>query len=146
MAKDLNRLSQLPVREAEEGDKPVTGNVLIAPAGWHCSFSKNGAIRLTDDPPLWGVRPAADASLASAGTVFGSRTIGVVLTGMGRDGTHGLSVIKAKGGRTFAEAESSCVVYGMPKEAMESGAAEKSVDLKYMPETIMAAAKLLSEI
>lgn len=145
MAKDLDRLSALPVREAEDGDQPAMGMVLIAPAGKHCSFSRGGIIRLTDDPPLWGVKPAADVSFASAGTVFGTRTIGVVLTGMGHDGAHGLAVIRSHGGRTLAEAESSCVVYGMPKEAVESGSAERSVDLKYMPEAIDSAIRSIHQ-
>lgn len=144
MARDLNNLTGLTVREAETGDKPTPNTLLIAPAGMHCAFKKSGMITLTEDPPLWGVRPAADVTLSTAGTVFGSRVIGVVLTGMGRDGANGLSVIKSNGGMTYAEHESSCVIYGMPRAAIESGAAQNVVPLQGMPEAIASAVASLS--
>jgi two-component system chemotaxis response regulator CheB len=144
MARDLNKQSTLDVREAEDGDILKPGTVLIAPAGKHCAFKRGGRIVLTDDPPLWGVRPSADVTFSTAGAVFGKRVIGVILTGMGRDGAHGLSIIKENGGQTFAEHESSCVVYGMPRVAIETGAAQNVVPLDKMPQAIAAAVESLS--
>jgi len=139
MARDLNKLTSLSVREAVEGDVPTANTMLVAPAGKHCEFTKRGKITLTTEPLLWGVRPAADISMSTAGSIFANRCVGVVLTGMGRDGAYGLGVMRSHGGRTLAEAESSCVIYGMPKVAIDSGAAEKAVDLDEMPDAIAEA-------
>lgn len=139
MARDLDGLSTLTVREAEDNDSPQPGMVFIAPAGKHTAFARSGRIMLTEDPPLWGVRPAADIAMTTAASVFGQRAIGVVLTGMGRDGAHGLSIIKNNGGTTLAEHESSCIIYGMPKVAIESGAAQSVIPLDKMPDAIAAA-------
>lgn len=138
-ARDLNILTPMDVREAVNGDTPRPDTILIAPAGVHAQFNKSGSIVLTDDPPLWGVRPSADITMASAGNLFGARTVGVVLTGMGKDGAHGLKIIKAKGGTTLAEHESSCIIYGMPKAAINSGAAQKAVPLDRMSSAIASA-------
>jgi two-component system, chemotaxis family, protein-glutamate methylesterase/glutaminase len=139
LARDLDTLTPLKVREAEPGDSPQPDTMLIAPAGKHSAFDRTGTLSLTDDPPLWGVRPAADVTMASAGNTFRSRAIGVVLTGMGRDGAHGLEIIRANGGRTLAEHESSCIIYGMPRVAIESGAAQKAVPLDHMSRAIASA-------
>ena len=139
MARDLNNLTSLSVREAVEGDIPTANTMLVAPAGKHCEFTRREKITLTTEPLLWGVRPAADIAMSTAGSIFENRCVGVVLTGMGRDGAHGLGVIKSHGGRTLAEAESSCVIYGMPKVAIDSGAAQKAVDLDDMPNAIAEA-------
>lgn len=141
LARDLDSVCRLPVHEAKSDDALVPNTVLIAPAGKHCIISLGGRIVLSDDPPLWGVRPAADITFTSAATVLRSRVIGVVLTGMGRDGASGLGMIKAKGGRTLAEHESTCVIYGMPKAAIESGAAEQAVPLDSMHSAIESAVK-----
>lgn len=139
MARDLNKQTALEVREAATGDIPRPDTLLLAPAGFHCAFKMGGRIVLNEDPPLWGVRPSADVTFSTAGAVFGKRVIGVVLTGMGRDGAHGLSIIKDNGGRTLAEHESSCVIYGMPRAAIENGAAQTIVPLEEMPQAIAAA-------
>ncbi len=138
-AKDLNTLTPLNVREAVDGDLPMPDTILVAPGGRHSAFMKGGRLTLTDDPPLWGVRPAADITMVSAGNVFRQRGIGVVLTGMGKDGAHGLGIMKANGGRTFAEHESTSLIYGMPKAAMDSGAAQRAVPLEEMPAAIALA-------
>ncbi|MHB1190498.1 MAG: CheB methylesterase domain-containing protein [Armatimonadota bacterium] len=139
LARDLNNLTSLTVREAETGDSPTAGTVLIAPAGRHCTFSRDGKIAFTNEPLLWGVRPAADITMCTAAEAYGPRVIGVILTGMGCDGAHGLSVIREKGGRTIAEHELSCIIYGMPKAAIEAGVVDQIAPLEQMPSAIAAA-------
>jgi two-component system chemotaxis response regulator CheB len=139
MARDLDRISEISVREAVAGDKPESNIVLLAPSGKHCCLGRNEKITLTEEPSLWGVRPAADITMTSAAAVFGHRVIGVVLTGMGRDGAHGTQEIKSRGGTTLAEDESSCVIYGMPRAAIATGAVDVIVPLEGMPEAIAAA-------
>lgn len=140
-AQDLDKISWLNVREAEEGDTPKPDTLLVAPAGKHSAFTRGGKITLTEEPPLWGVRPAADIPMCTAAEIFGSRVVGAVLTGMGRDGAHGLLQIKKHGGRTLAEDQTTCVIYGMPKAAAENGAAQQIVKLDDMPAAIAASAK-----
>jgi two-component system chemotaxis response regulator CheB len=129
LAERLDNISAIRVREAAEGDTPEEGCALIAPGDRHLEFTDAGAIRLTDGPELHGVRPAADITMRSAARVFGRRCIGVVMTGMGKDGTDGLKAIKAAGGPTFAQDQQSCVIYGMPRSAVEAGTVDKVVPL-----------------
>jgi two-component system chemotaxis response regulator CheB len=117
------------VREAETGDRPRPGVALIAPGGKHLSFVAGGAVRLTDDPPVHGVRPAVDVAMKSAASCFGARLVGVVLTGMGRDGALGLAAIKAAGGRTIAQDKETSVVFGMPRAAAELGVVDEVAPL-----------------
>ena len=129
LAERLDSISAIRVREAAEGDKPEEGCALIAPGDRHLEFTDGGAIHLTDGPEMHGVRPAADITMCSAARVFGRRCIGVVMTGMGKDGTDGLKAIKAAGGPTFAQDQQSCVIYGMPRSAVEAGAVDKVLPL-----------------
>jgi two-component system chemotaxis response regulator CheB len=138
LARDLNDATDLNVRESSDGGILKSGDVLFAQAGYHTVFDKLGNIRVTSDPPLWGVRPSADVTIASALPVFGRRLIGVVLTGMGRDGANGISLIKEAGGMAIAEHESSCVVYGMPRTAIESGHVDVIAPLQHMADAIYA--------
>lgn len=138
LAEDLNSTTSLNVRECTEGDVLRPGDLLFARGGYHCQFDKGGRVRLNQAPPLWGVRPSADVTMASAVPVFGSRLIGVVLTGMGRDGADGIRLIKQVGGSTLAEHESSCVVYGMPRVAIESGMVDTVAPLEKMADAINA--------
>ncbi len=121
MAHDLNTLTQIEVRETEQGDLVRSGVALLARSGYHCVIESGGRISLARTAPLWGVRPAADITIASAVPVYGNRLVGVVLTGMGCDGADGLRMIGDAGGATIAEHESTCVVYGMPRVAIERG-------------------------
>jgi two-component system chemotaxis response regulator CheB len=133
-AAKLNEQSQLEVREAAEGDEVKPGLVLLAPAGRHLKFSRNANGRITtrlDAKPFDTLhRPSVDVLFQSASEVYGSRLLGVVMTGMGSDGKQGAAWIKAQGGLVFTEAESSCVVYGMPSVVMEAGLSDKSIALE----------------
>jgi len=121
LADRLNGLSAVSVREARDGDIPAAGTVFVAPGDRHLEVSDGGVLRLTDGPPVNGCRPAADVTMASAARVFGRRAIGLVMTGMGRDGAAGLTAIKQAEGITLAQDKDSCVIFGMPKAAIDAG-------------------------
>jgi two-component system, chemotaxis family, protein-glutamate methylesterase/glutaminase len=138
-ARKLNELCALEVSEAREGDEVVSGRVLLAAAGRHLSFRRTGSqvrahldVRPLDTPH----RPAVDVLFQSAAEVYGERTLGVVMTGMGADGREGAAWIKAKGGRILTEAEESCVVYGMPRSVVEAGLSDGIVHIDRMADAI----------
>lgn len=139
-AAKLNELSQLEVREAAAGDEVKTGLVFLAPAGRHLSFKRDGSSKVVvhlDAKPFNTLhRPSVDVLFQSAAEVYGKRVLGVVLTGMGSDGKEGAAWIKSQGGLVFTEAESSCVVYGMPCVVVEAGLSDKSVPLDDMAQAI----------
>jgi two-component system, chemotaxis family, protein-glutamate methylesterase/glutaminase len=140
-ARSLNEVSLLEVREAREGELLCPGVALLAPAGQHLSFRRGGDGRVSmhlDLRPLdMPHRPAVDVLFRSAAEVFGSRVLGVVLSGMGSDGTKGAAWIKAQGGRILTEAEETCVVYGMPRSVVEAGLSDRSVRLTAMKQAIL---------
>jgi len=141
LAERLDARSAVPVREAADGDLIEPGRVIIAPAGIHSRLRRRGArVRIVlDEEPRGALhRPSADVLMASAASVFGPRTVGVVLTGMGSDGTEGLRAIQAAGGHTLAESENTCVIYGMPKAAVAAGVVSRVVPLDRMAEEILA--------
>jgi two-component system chemotaxis response regulator CheB len=121
LAAQLGELCSLRAREASGGETLAPGMLLVAPGGRHLVVDRAGAAALSDAPPVHGVRPAADVTLKSVAQVYGARTIGVVLTGMGRDGAVGLAAVKAAGGRTVAQDRATSMVYGMPRAAVELG-------------------------
>ena len=129
LAEQLAEHSELPVREARAGDPIEPGVVLVAPGDRHLVVERAGRVALADTAPVHGVRPAADVTLSSAVQAFGARVIGVVLTGMGRDGATGLAAVKAAGGRTLAQDRASSTIYGMPRAAIELGAVDDVVSL-----------------
>ncbi len=137
----LNEISRLEVIEAAEGDEMRPGRVLLAPAGQHMSLRRmpDGrvvaalSLRPLDTPH----RPSVDVLFKSAADVYGRRLLGVVMTGMGNDGTSGAAWIKAQGGVIIAEAQESCVVYGMPRAVIEAGLADFTVPLQGMAEAIL---------
>ena len=139
-AAKLNELSPLEVREAAEGDEVKPGRVFLAPAGRHLTLKRDASGKVVthlDARPFDMLhKPAVDVLFKSAAEVYGSRVLGVVMTGMGSDGKQGAAWIKSQGGLVFTEAESSCVVYGMPGSVMEAGLSDKSIALEDMAHAI----------
>lgn len=140
----MNNISALKVREAEDGEPIEKGKVLICPGGHHTVLKKSGGriittIRCssTNDRYI----PSIDMMMQSAAEVYGPRTMGIVLTGMGSDGKTGMQEIKDKGGYTIAEAEESAIVFGMPHEVILSGGAAKVLPLEKIPREIMRRVK-----
>jgi two-component system chemotaxis response regulator CheB len=139
-AQRLDAISTLEVSEAREGDELRAGVVLVAPAGWHLTVVRNGRAlhaHLDDGPTTTQHRPSVDVLFRSAAEVLGARVLGVVMTGMGNDGLLGAAHIKAQGGRVVTEAESSCVVYGMPRAIVEASLSDRSATLDQMADAIM---------
>jgi two-component system chemotaxis response regulator CheB len=142
LAERLDARSAIPVREARDGQVVEPGTVLIAPAGIHSRLARRGGsvvVALDEEPRDALHRPSADVLMASAAEVYGPLALGVVLTGMGSDGTEGLRAIREKGGLTLAEAEETCVIYGMPKAALEAGVVHRVVPLEKIAGEILAA-------
>lgn len=137
LAARLNDACAIEVKEAEEGDRIERGKALLAPGGHHMIVRASGKVRLSHAPPRNGVRPAIDNTMESAVDIYGNKLIGVVLTGMGRDGMEGMAAIKASGGKTIAEHESTCVIYGMPRAVIEKGLADVIVPLHEVGNAIM---------
>lgn len=129
LAERLNIISELEIKEAEAGDNLEIGLGLVAPAGYHMALDAAGSIALLTTPPIHGVRPAIDVTMSSAAQYYARNTIGVVLTGMGRDGTNGSALIHSAGGRVIVEDESTCAVWGMPRCVAEAGVADQTVPL-----------------
>jgi two-component system chemotaxis response regulator CheB len=140
LASRLDRVSQLTVSEAIDGERPDSARVLLAPGGKHMRVGADGLIRLTDEPLVGGLRPRADLTIRDAAAVWGDRVLLVVLTGMGKDSLDGAAAVRQAGGRIIVEAESSCVVHGMPRAVVQAGLADEQVDLSSMAEAILAEA------
>jgi len=139
-ATKLNELSQLEVKEAAEGDEIKPGRVILAAAGRHLTVKRDSSGKVVthlDAKPFNTLhKPSVDVLFQSAAEGYGNRLLGVVMTGMGSDGRQGAAWIKAQGGIVFTEAESSCVVYGMPSTVVEAGLSDKSVALEDMARAI----------
>lgn len=140
-ADGLNQECKFRVKEAEEGDILQEGLALIAPGGFHMVITKEDKVKLTSNPPVNYVRPAADVTMFSLADVYGAKNVGVVLTGMGSDGAKGIVAIKEKGGATIAQDEKTCVVYGMPKVAFDTGRVDVVVPLENVAKEIIKACK-----
>ncbi len=140
LAARLDEICAMTVREASGGE-PVTPNrIWLAPGDFHMRVRRvEGEVRLALDQRelICGTRPAADALFPTVAAVFGKRCVGVVLTGMGRDGADGLAAIRAASGRTMAQDQASSVVYGMPAKAVEQGGVEQVVPLEEIPDAIV---------
>jgi two-component system chemotaxis response regulator CheB len=142
LAERLASRSALPVREAVDGERLQPGTVLVAPAGLHLKLHRRGTavkVSLDEEPRSALHRPSVDVLMASVARVFGPRAVGVVLTGMGSDGTAGLKAIRQAGGRTLAESEESAVIYGMPKSAVDAGVVDRALPLGHLAAEILAA-------
>ncbi len=129
----LKTVTILNVKVAEEGACIEPGTVYIAPSGRHTVVGSGGRLHLLDSPPVDSQRPAVDVLFEAIQQQYGRNAIAVLLTGMGRDGARGLKAIRDAGGRTIAQDEASCVVYGMPRAAVELGAAEQVLPLSEIP-------------
>jgi two-component system chemotaxis response regulator CheB len=129
LAERLNAQSAIVVQEAKAGDRPRQGLALVAPGDRHLEFASNGVVQISDGPEVNGCRPSVDVTMKSAARAFGRRATGILMTGMGRDGAEGMKEIKAAGGLTLAQDKESCVIYGMPRAAVEAGAVDEVVPL-----------------
>jgi two-component system, chemotaxis family, protein-glutamate methylesterase/glutaminase len=126
-AERLDRECEVTVKEAQNGDHVIPGQVLIAPGGFHMHLCRSGAIyyvEVKDGPMVCRQKPSVDVLFESVARYAGANAVGAILTGMGEDGASGLLSMRKAGARTIAQDEASCVVFGMPKEAIEMGAAE----------------------
>ncbi|MCK4389081.1 MAG: chemotaxis response regulator protein-glutamate methylesterase [Desulfobacterales bacterium] len=139
-AERLNGLCAVEVKEAEDGDSVLPGRALIAPGNYHMLLKRSGAryyVCVKTGPMVCHQRPAVDVLFNSSAQYAGANAIGVIMTGMGSDGAQGLSKMRQAGARTIAQDEASCVVYGMPKEAVKMGAVEKVVPLKGIAQQVI---------
>jgi two-component system chemotaxis response regulator CheB len=134
-AERLNWVSPLEVKEAEEGEEIHQGKVYLAQGNRHLLLDGR-RLHLDDGPKVNYVRPAIDVLMRSVAPIYGPRTIGVVLTGMGADGAEGMRSIKQNGGKTVVQDEGTCVVYGMPKAVVEAHAADRVVPLEDIAQAI----------
>jgi len=128
-AERLDAASRVSVREAEAGDRPQPGEVLIAPGNRHVEFDDKGLVVLGDGAAVNGCRPAADVTMQSAAKHYGRRSLAIVMTGMGKDGAAGALAIKKVDGKTCAQDQLTSVIYGMPKAAVEAGGIDEVVPL-----------------
>ena len=135
-ARRLDEICAIRVKEAQSGDVLLAGRVLICPGSRHIKVKRlplGDVAVLSDEPRVNGHRPSADVLFKSMAEEFGSKAVAVLMTGMGDDGAEGLGVVKAAGGMTIAQSEESCVVYGMPKAAIDRGFAVRVVGLDFWP-------------
>ena len=136
----LNGLCQITVREAKDNDSALPGTCLIAPGNYHMLLKRSGAryyVQVKTGPMVHHQRPAVDVLFSSTAQFAGANAVGVIMTGMGSDGADGMAKMKASGAKTIAQDEASCVVFGMPKEAIKTGAVDRVVSLRNIPQTIM---------
>ena len=146
-ANRLNEICAVEVREAENGDTVIPGRVLIAPGNYHMLLRRNGAVYMVDvkqGPLVSRHRPSVDVLFKSVAKFAGKNAVGVLLTGMGADGADGMVALRQAGAETIAEAEESCVVFGMPREAIARGGASSVVSLLQMPTSIADAMERLN--
>ena len=143
LADRLDQLSRIHVKEAENNDEILVGRALLAPGGSHMVVQNPGQVVLDKGPMRHGLRPAVDITMESAVDVYKNRCVGVILTGVGTDGTLGAARIKNAGGRVIAQDKATCVVFGMPGSVWENNLAEKLVPLQdIIPEVLYLCSKL----
>jgi two-component system chemotaxis response regulator CheB len=146
-AERLDSLCAIEVREARNGDRVIPGLALIAPGGRHMMLKRSGAqyvVEVADGPLVNRHKPSVDVLFRSVAQTAGSNALGIIMTGMGDDGARGLKEMHEAGARTVAEDESTCVVFGMPMEAIKLGGVDKVVPLDLIPREIVAFAPIPS--
>jgi len=139
LAERLDKISRLKVKEAEDGEPIKEGVVYIAPGDYHMEVSienRQRHVRLHQGPPVNNCRPAVDVLFKSLADVYGGATLGLILTGMGKDGLEGARKIKAKGGSIVAQDRETSVVYGMPRAVFEAGLADEVLPLFEIPKRL----------
>jgi two-component system chemotaxis response regulator CheB len=141
LAERLDRNSAFSVREAQGGETLEAGVAYLAPGGKHLKLERGERIALTEDPPVHGVRPAVDVALLSIAQNYQGAMVVAILTGMGSDGAAGVRALAAKGAYTIAEDESTCVVFGMPRAAIQTGAVKRVAPLHHIAEAITEGVK-----
>ena len=140
-AERLNKLCQITVKEAEHGERVLPGHAYIAPGDRHMTLARSGAnyqIQLHDGPPVNRHRPSVDELFNSVALHAGRNAVGVILTGMGNDGAQGMYAMHQAGAWTLAQSEASCVVFGMPREAINGGGVSEVVDLSNISQQMLA--------
>jgi two-component system chemotaxis response regulator CheB len=148
-AQRLNDACAIDVKEACAGDLLLAGRALVCPGNRHMKVRRmplGNMVALTDEPAVNGHRPSVDVLFQSVAKAFASTAVGVLMTGMGEDGAEGLGQIKAAGGMTIAQSEDSCVVFGMPKTAIERGYALRVVPLEAIGATLQAECRLSGQL
>ncbi len=143
-AKRLDSLSEIEVKEAETGDRILPGRALIAPGGKHLLAKRSGAqyyAEVMDGPLVSRHRPSVDVLFRSVAKAAGQNAIGIIMTGMGDDGARGLKEMQEAGAKTYAQDEKTCVVFGMPKEAIKLGGVDEVIALEDIPRVISVLAK-----
>lgn len=140
-AERLNKLCQITVKEAEDGERVLPGHAYIAPGARHMELSRSGAnyqVKLHDEAPVNRHRPSVDVLFRSVAKYAGRNAVGVILTGMGNDGAMGMLEMHQAGAYTMAQNEASCVVFGMPREAIALGGVDEVVDLHQVSQRMLA--------
>lgn len=139
-AQRLDSMCRIRVTEARSGDRILPGHALVAPGNFHMEVERSGAhyhVHLNMDAPVNHHRPSVDVLFHSCARTLGANVIGVIMTGMGGDGAQGLLAMHQAGARTVAQDEASCIVFGMPKEAIAAGAVDEVVALEHIPGTVL---------
>ena len=135
-AKGLNKQCGITIKEAENNDTVLRGHALIAPGNYHTLLKRSGSryyVEIKSGPLVNRHRPSVDVLFRSAATYAGKNALGIILTGMGNDGAQGLLEMRENGAVTVAQSEKSCIVFGMPKEAIKLGAADRIISLDEIP-------------
>lgn len=143
-AERLDSICSIQVREASDRDGVVPGTALIAPGNYHMELARSGAryyVKLNQNERVFHQRPSVNVLFKSVAHVSGANAVGVIMTGMGADGAGGLLEMRNEGAGTIGQDESSCIVYGMPKEAVKLGAVDRVVPLDKIPENILSMIK-----
>ncbi len=147
-AQRLDGLCRIRVTEAQQGERVLPGHAYIAPGGFHLSLARSGAnyvAHLDQEPPVNRHRPSIDVLFDSAAKHAGKNAIGIILTGMGKDGAEGLLRMRRAGAHTLAQDEASCVVFGMPREAVALGAVDEVSPLNEISRRVMAHLRTFGE-